>query len=182
MGLIQLIMKMKDNNQQYQTKPNGELDPESDPYMKLDEKMRQAVDMRLENIGLKDIAAKVGAAYATVRWYFMRGGPCYEAYQYMRQLRMEERKHRLKRISKEIEDLAADAMFVLKEVVRNPATPAIVRANSAIKVLEMAGFGGILKTQDVNDSEGIKLLRQLIGHDEQQLKNRRNRKTLQSKR
>lgn len=171
---------MRGNKQNY-TNQNKDISAESDPYEKLDEHMRVAVDMRLENIGLKDIAAKIDVAYITARAYFMKGGACYEAYQHMKRLRMIERKRRLKRINKEIQDLAADAVVVLKELVRNPKTPAIVRSNSAAKILEMAGFGGVIKTKDVNESEGLKLLKKLMGDDEHKIKNHRDRKSLSSK-
>jgi len=164
-------------NKQNNTEPNN-IVLQTDPYLKLNEKMRQAVDMRLENIGLKDIAAKLNIEYMTARWYFTKSGPCYEAYQHMRKLQLKDRRKRLERISKEIEEIAVDAIIVIKDLIRNPKTPAIVKANVSIKALEMAGFGAILKHEDVTESEGVKLLKELMQHDERKLKNIRDRKSI----
>jgi transposase len=142
-----------------------------DPYEKLDEDHRMAVDMRLENYSYADIAVPTKVKEQTVRTWFMRGGICYEAYQQRRRERMAERKERFTEIETQLHEMAADAILTLKRQLKKGSETA------AIRVLELAGFSPIHKVQDVppEESEELKLLREIVDRNE------RSSKTIQDK-
>jgi hypothetical protein len=125
------------------------LDIQSDAYEQLNDKMKQAVDMRIEGFGHKEIARQLKIAHATARWYFQKTGPCYQAYKEQMKLIRQDRRRRFKDIQNQLEDIANDAVIVLKDAIKNQKSPYVVRANASLKVLEMVGFEPVHKVLDV---------------------------------
>jgi AraC-like DNA-binding protein len=133
-----------------------------DPYEQLAEEYRVAVDMKLENYSYADIAGNAKVKEQTVRKWFMTGGICYDAYQWKRQIRMQERKQRFSEIETQLHEMAADAILTLKRRLKKGSETA------AINVLALAGFTPIKKIQEIppEDSEELKLLREIIDKNE----------------
>jgi hypothetical protein len=127
-----------------------------DPYLALDEIKQRAVDMRLDNVSYQDIAANLKIEYQTARFYFMKNGPCYEAYEHMRKLRLEDRRQRHKKIEKEIEALAADAVITLSTLLRGSRS-GMVRLLAATKALELNGFEAIKRDNPDEKITAIKV-------------------------
>ena len=88
----------------------------------------------------------------------MRGGICFETFEYKIHLLQEDRAARIRQVEAGIQDLAFDAIRVLKEYI------ATSNLKAAIKVLEMAGFKEVQKIEEIpfQEDEGILLLRQII--------------------
>ena len=131
-----------------------------DPFEKLDDHHQQAVEMRLENFAYRDIAAHVQKSEQTVRWWFIRGGICQEAYDYKLKQRAEDRDERAKQIQNQLDSMAADAVNVLKRSMRRGSETA------AIRVLELAGFTPVQKHKDVTKSKELELLEELVTRHE----------------
>jgi hypothetical protein len=129
-----------------------------DPYEQLSEQHRIAVDMRLENYAYADIAEPLKVKEQTVRTWFMRGGYCYEAYQWKRRIRMDERKQRFQEIETQLHEMSADAVLVLKQRLKKGSESA------ALNVLALAGFTPLQRVVDETpkESEELKLLRELV--------------------
>jgi hypothetical protein len=133
-----------------------------DPYEKLGEIYRQAIDQRLQNFSYADIAHQLERKEQTIRTWFMTGGIFYEAHEYRRNQLAIERQHRFTEVEEQLKDMAADAILVIKNRLRGGSEPA------AFKVLEMVGYGAIQKIQDIapEESEELTLLRTIVDKHE----------------
>lgn len=125
----------------------------SDEYLKLNDKMRMAVDMRLEGFKLTDITKALNenglkVAYETVRWYFQKTGPCFKAYEKMRNLRALDRQELIAKLNDELEDIAIDAVMIIKQGIRDRKVPAGIKIPAAFKVLETIGYEPKKKLND----------------------------------
>lgn len=118
------------------TKKDRQLSTEVDAYAALDEKHRVAVDMRLQNYAYADIAVNrlVKMQEQTVRSWFAKGGICLKAYTELRAIRAGERQERFDEIDSQLQEMAADAIIVLKKSLKKGSEGA------AARVLELAGY------------------------------------------
>jgi hypothetical protein len=132
-----------------------------DPFEKLEPHHQMAVEMRLENFAYKDIAAAVKKSEQTVKWWFMKGGICKEAYDHKKVQRAEDRDERYQEIAKQLDEMASDALLVLKRSMKKGSESA------AIRVLELAGFTPVQKVKnETPQSEELDLLRKIVDKHE----------------
>jgi hypothetical protein len=146
-------------------------------YDELDPIYQYAVDYRLDNMKYRDIAGqeKIGVKETTVRTWFAVGGICYLAFEQKKKERAEEREQLFKEIKeKELKDLATDAIQVLRHNLKVKKD-----GNIAVEVLKLNGMEPPRKIEAVlEESEGLKLLRELINQDEHEIKNNGARENL----
>lgn len=110
------------------------------PYEALvDHRHQAAVDMRVDGYRIRYIAEELKLGESTVKNWFMRGGPCHDAYHFRRQQWADETAKLFDSIHDEIKSGAADAIVTLKQAARNKSILA------AIKLLEFAGFQPVEK-------------------------------------
>jgi transposase len=134
---------------------------------------QRAVDLKLNGMKNRDIAAELKVKEKTVRNWFAHGGLCYDAYKQLKRERRKEKNNLFKEIDERLKDIAVDAVIVLENAVRKGNWKA------AVKVLEMAGFEPVHKVADVTDDEKQKTLQLLKDVFSKYDKNRRHRQTNQ---
>lgn len=122
-------MKNEANNQSVSTDVN--------PYEKLDENDKLAVDMAVENVPYKFIAQRFKREHQTIKKWFMKDGRLYEAFIYQKkELRKEYRKF-FKQIDQQIKDAAVEGIVTLRNAVKKQNMTGVVAARD---ILDRAGF------------------------------------------
>ncbi|MDE1866449.1 MAG: hypothetical protein KGI08_01905 [Thaumarchaeota archaeon] len=93
---------------------------EKSPYDALDEIYQTAVDLRATltpyRLIMKDINAQYNQTYReqTVRRWFMQGGICFAALEYIKNERAAQRKSDLEEVDHALKDAAVDAIGIIK--------------------------------------------------------------------
>ena len=131
---------------------------QNNPYNSLTSPQQIAIDLRLAGKAYKDIAPHMSNLQEhTLRTWFMNGGVCYEAYEWKKKLRAEEREQYYRdEIENVIKDLGRYALVALQEAVSKGNITAIVKA------LELSGISKLSYQIDVKQDEGILILREII--------------------
>lgn len=93
-------------------------------YDSLEEVYQRAVDLRLDHKPHKSIAeilSKTGFKVKehTVRVWFMKGGKCYDAFNEIREIRMNDLKELIERRDVLIEDASAKALVITNIILKN---------------------------------------------------------------
>jgi hypothetical protein len=172
----------KKHQQKKRNQQNGKL-AEMDPFYKLPDHKRAAVEMRIRLYRYEEISLflekklKHKAAEQTVRTWFMKGGDCYEALEYRRKILFEENKEELKSVNERFDLLIAKAINVLdRKLDRNSE-------NAALKTLEMRGYGATLKIKDETErKDPINELRDILTNIQHDRKKRTARSARNTKR
>lgn len=146
-------------------------------FEELEPRHQRAIELRLKNMAYHDISKDklIDVAPETVRGWFAKGGICVHAYQVERKQRILDMKERMRDFENKIEALTPDALIVLEQKMRSG------NLKAAQDILDRAGYIAVQKVEDVTESEGVKLLKALMKHDEKQLKNKGDRKGIQGK-
>ncbi len=134
-------------------------DPQQNDLKNLKPNHQLAVDLRVSGCSYEQIALdpRINSKEQSIRSWFMDGGKCREAYEYKIRLLSEDRWVKMRQVEAGIQDLASDALNVLKEEIAQH------NLKAAIKTLEMA-FKAIQKVEEVppQADEGIAMLREII--------------------
>ena len=109
----------------------------NNPYEKLDEKHRTAVDMAIAYLPYQQIAKYCEVEYSTVRSWFMTGGICHDAFQQQSKIIREERKEKFKQIREVLEFAAIDAALTLARAAQVPNREGV---NASSDILDRVGF------------------------------------------
>jgi len=169
LGDKEFYLAMK--NQQFQQNQQNK-----NPYEELDKLGKQIVDLKLSGLRYEHIVAyltKLGEKREnqSVREWFIEGGKYYEAYIYMKDKKKEDVKPEFEELNDHIKEGAIDAMYVVRQQVKKG------NLKAAMYLLKLAGFE-VEQVKNMNDdSEGIKLLKEILERNERP--NRPNQ-TLQS--
>lgn len=147
-------------NQQFQQNQQNK-----NPYEELDKLGKEIVDLKLSGLSYQQISMyleKLGEKREnqTIREWFIADGKYFEAYIYMKDKRREEVEPEFAEIDEHIKEGAIDAMYVVRQQVRKG------NLKAAMYLLKLAGFE-VEQVKSLNDdSEGIKLLKEILERNE----------------
>ncbi|MBI4038712.1 hypothetical protein HY384_02020 [Candidatus Daviesbacteria bacterium] len=149
------------NNQQNQQNQQN-----VNSYEALDKLGKEIVVLKLSGLSYQSIVEyleKIGEKREnqTVREWFINGGKYYEAYEFMKAKRHEEIEPEFKAIEGQIKEGAIDAIGVVRDQVKRG------NLKAAMYLLKLAGFE-VEQIKNISDeSEEMKLLKEIIERNEQ---------------
>lgn len=153
------------------------------PYDKLEEKYKYAIELKSRNISYRDIAKYLHVSITTVKSWFETGGLLIPAWNYYSHILDGDRIQRRLKLEQQINEASPDAVATLVAISKGEDKFATASAKvlASSKLLELAGYQPESKSTIEKESEAIVLLRRLIDENEGKIKSK-NGGAVQNKR